>query len=127
TAQVVLGLPYRWARMRSRRTGDELAYASERLTGPARPRTRNRVRLGSERVTADPLADFLTARWAMHVGRGSRTTYWRNSHEPWPLMSAELLELADELVADSGLPGVTDRAPDSVLYSPGVTTAFSAP
>ncbi|MGN6743941.1 MAG: YqjF family protein, partial [Amnibacterium sp.] len=49
-AQVALGLPYRGARMRSRRIGDELAYASERLAGPARPRTRIRVRIGSEPV-----------------------------------------------------------------------------
>jgi uncharacterized protein len=126
TAQVVLGLPYRWARMRSRRVGSELGYASERLTG-ARPRTRIRIRIGDEAVRDDPLADFLTARWAMHVGRGRRTTYWRNAHEPWPLVRAELIELRDELVADSGLPGLADRAPDSVLFSPGVTTGFSAP
>ncbi|MCU1474337.1 DUF2071 domain-containing protein [Amnibacterium sp.] len=127
TAQVALGLPYRWARMRSRRIGDGIAYASERLTGPTRPRTRIRVRLGGEAVTDDPLADFLTARWAMHVARGGRTAYWRNSHEPWPLVTAELRELQDELVADSGFPGLADRAPDSVLFSPGVTTGFSAP
>ena len=127
TAQVARGLPYRWARMRSRRIGDEFAYASERLTGPTRPRTRIRVRIGDEPVTEDPLAEFLTARWAMHVARGSRTTYWRNAHEPWPLVTAELLELRDELVADAGFPGLADRAPDSVLFSPGVTTGFSAP
>jgi uncharacterized protein YqjF (DUF2071 family) len=126
TAQVGLGLPYRWARMRSRRRGDELAYASERLPG-GRPRTRIRVRLGEEPVSGDPLADFLTARWAMHVQRGRRTTYWRNEHEPWPLFRAELRELRDELLADSGLPGLADRAPDSVLWSPGVTTRFAAP
>jgi uncharacterized protein YqjF (DUF2071 family) len=127
TAQVALGLPYRWARMRSRRAGDEIAYASERLTGPSRPRTRIRVRIGDETVQGDPLADFLTARWAMHVARGGRTAYWRNAHEPWPLVRAELLELRDELVADSGLPELADRAPDSVLFSAGVTTGFSAP
>ena len=58
---------------------------------------------------------------------GGRTTYWRNTHEPWPLVTAELLELQDELLADSGFPGLADRAPDSVLFSPGVTTGFSAP
>ncbi|HEY0373371.1 MAG TPA: DUF2071 domain-containing protein [Amnibacterium sp.] len=126
-AQVGLGLPYRWASMRSRWLGDELAYASQRLTGPSRPRTRVHVRILDEPVTADPLADFLTARWAMHVGRGSRTVYWRNEHEPWPLVRAELLELRDELVADSGFPGLAGRPPDSVLFSSGVTTAFSAP
>jgi uncharacterized protein YqjF (DUF2071 family) len=127
TAQVALGLPYRWARMRSRRMGDELGYASERMIGASRPRTRIRVRVLDEPVSADPLADFLTARWAMHVGRGSRTFYWRNEHEPWPLVRAELLELQDELLADSAFPGLAERPPDSVLFSTGVTTAFSAP
>lgn len=127
TAQLALGLPYRWARMRSRWLGDEVAYASERLIGRSRPRSRIRVRVLDEAVTADPLADFLTARWAMHVGRGSRTVYWRNEHEPWPLVRAELLELRDELLADSGFPRLALRPPDSVLFSSGVTTAFSAP
>ena len=53
--------------------------------------------------------------------------YWRNEHEPWTLFRAELLDLRDELVADAGFPGLVDRAPDSVLYSPGVTTRFAAP
>ncbi len=125
-AQIALGLPYRWARMRSRRQGDVLRYASERLTGD-RPRTRIAVRLGAEPVSGDPLADFLTARWAMFVQRGSRTRYWRNEHEAWPLFRATLEELDDELLAATGFPGLATRPPDSVLWSPGVRTAFALP
>lgn len=125
-ANAALGLPYRWARMRSIRREHELGYASERLTG-SRARTRIRVRTTDDAVHGDPLADFLTARWAMHVGRFSRTAYYRNEHESWPLFRAELLELRDELLADAGLPGLAMRRPDSVLYSPGVTTRFSLP
>lgn len=125
-ARLGLGLPYRWARMRSRREGDVLAYASERLEGRQRPRTRIRVRLGGP-VGADGTAAFLTARWAMHVHHLGGTRYWRNEHEPWPLHAARLLELDDELLAAAGFPGVAGRAPDSVLWSPGVTTRFSAP
>ncbi|MFD1722155.1 YqjF family protein [Amnibacterium endophyticum] len=125
-ARVGLGLPYRWARMRARREGDVLAYSSERLEGATRPRTRIRVRLGGP-VEADPLAAFLTARWAMHVHHLGATRYWRNEHEAWPLRSAELLDLDDELLAAAGFPALAERAPDSVLFSPGVTTRFSAP
>ncbi|WP_375400686.1 YqjF family protein [uncultured Amnibacterium sp.] len=125
-ANAGLGLPYRWARMRSSRRDRDLAYASERLTG-TRARTRIRIRTRDEALRDDPLADFLTARWAMHVGRFGRTAYYRNQHEPWLLFRAELLELRDELLADSGLPGLALREPDSVLYSPGVTTTFSLP
>jgi uncharacterized protein YqjF (DUF2071 family) len=125
-ARAALGLPYRWARMRTRRRGDVLAFASERLTGD-RPRTRIAVRLSGEPVTADPLADFLSARWAMFVERGGRTHHWRNTHEPWSLFRAELERLDDELLAASGFPDLAGRPPDSVLWSPGVTTAFTLP
>lgn len=123
-AQAGLGLPYRWARMRSRRDGDVLSYASERLTGE-RPRTRMAVRLGREPVAQDPLADFLTARWGMFTERGSRTRYWRNVHGPWPLFRAELRRLDDELLAATGCPRLAARPPDSVPWSPGVAAAFT--
>lgn len=127
TARVALGLPYRWARMRALRSGSVLEYSSARLEGPARPRTRIRVRVGDRPVVGDPLADFLTARWAMHVRHLGRTRYWRNEHESWPLFGAELLVLRDELLADAGFPDLAARPPDSVLASSGVTTRFSAP
>jgi len=126
-ARIGLGLPYRWARMRGERSGATLRYASERLEGATRPRTRITVQGTDEQVEGDALADFLTARWAMHVGRRSGTHYWRNEHEPWPLLRGVLLGLDDELLADAGFPGLADREPDSVLVSPGVTTRFSAP
>lgn len=126
-ARVALGLPYRWARMRGERIGTTLRYASERLEGASRPRTRIAVRRTAEPVEDDVLAGFLTARWAMHVGRRDGTHYWRNEHEPWPLFRAALLDLDDELLADAGFPALARRAPDSVLFSPGVTTRFSGP
>ena len=72
----------------------------------------------------DPSADFLTARWALFSTRLGRTTYLPNTHEPWPLVTAELVSLDDTLLEVAGIPGLPDRAPDSVLYSPGVTTWF---
>ena len=42
-------------------------------------------------------------------------------------MNAELVELEDDLVAVAGLPGLTSRAPDSVLFSRGVRTDFGRP
>ena len=125
-AEIGLGLPYRWARMRGRRRDDRLEYASQRIGGGG-PRTRIAVRTTAEPVRGDPLADFLTARWGMHLRRGGRTRYWRNTHEPWPLFRAGLERIEDELVAASGLPFVTTRPPDSVLWSPGVSAAFALP
>jgi hypothetical protein len=45
----------------------------------------------------------------------------------WPLQRADLLQVDDALVESCGLPGVTGRPPDSVLYSRGVRTVFAVP
>jgi len=126
-ARVGLGLPYRWASMGVRRRGDVVEYASRRHGPGPRPRTRLAVRPTGDDVAGDPLAEFLTARWGMHVERGGRTRWWPNRHEAWTLRRAELVDLDDELVADSGLPGVADREPDSLLWSEGVDTVFAPP
>ena len=74
TARLGLGLPYTWADMSIVRGGGAITYDSRRrwpraTTGDPLPRTHVKIRPGSETVTGDPLADFLTARWGMHVGR----------------------------------------------------------
>jgi uncharacterized protein len=50
-----------------------------------------------------------------------------NQHERWPIQHAELLDLDDALVTAAGLPGLSDRPPDSVLFSRGVHTEFAWP
>jgi hypothetical protein len=100
---------------------DVIRYSSRRHGGG--PSSTIVARPGAV-VDTDPLADFLTARWGMFTARGGRTRFLPNEHEPWPLQSAELLSLDDDLVAAAGLPGVTNRPPDSVLFSAGVTTRF---
>lgn len=123
-ARAVFGLPYRWARTRL-----EVADGRYRYTGArhwrARARTRIVVRPGAGRVTGDELADFLTARWALFTTQRGKTIHLRNTHEPWPLVEASLEELDDHLLADTGFADLASRPPDSVLFSPGVTTWFS--
>lgn len=120
-ARAVFGLPYFWSRTTMDADGELIRYSSHRHGGG--PSSMIVSRPGAV-VDADPLADFLTARWGMFTTRGGRTRFLPNEHEPWPVHTAELFGLDDELVAAAGLPGVTDRAPDSVLFSPGVTTRF---
>jgi uncharacterized protein YqjF (DUF2071 family) len=120
-ARAVFGLPYEWARTSLDHDGDVIRYRSRRHGGG--PASLIAARPGA-RIQPDPLADFLTARWGMFTARGGRTRFHPNVHEPWPVHAAELLEFDDELVAAAGLPGVTDRAPDSMLFSPGVETWF---
>lgn len=125
-ARTGFGLPYFWASASARLDDDVLHYRSRRHTRAA-PTTTISARATSVAVTADPLAEFLTARWLLFQSRGGRTVLMPNEHEPWPLQKAELIDLDDDLIAAAGIRSIGDRAPDSVLYSPGVTTRFGRP
>ena len=125
-ARVGVGLPYFWAWATARHSGDVLEYTSRRRTRAA-PGTRIAVRTTSAAITADPLAEFLTARWLLFQRRGAVTKLMPNEHDPWSLRRAELLGLDDGLVAAAGIRSIGSRAPDSVLFSPGVTTRFGRP
>lgn len=126
-ARWLLGLNYTWARMRIARHEDVLTYASRRRwPSPAGAHSRLVVQVGAQ-LAADPLANFLTARWGLHTCHLGRTWFLPNSHQPWPLRQAEVLELSEDLLAVAGLAGVSSRPPDSVLFSPGVRTQFGAP
>ena len=127
-ARLALGLNYTWSRMRVDRTGDELTYTSRRRWPPPRgARSRVVVRVGEEEVRDDPLADFLTARWALHTRAWGALRYLPNTHSRWPLVRAELSELDDDLLAVAGFPGLSARPPDSALFSAGVQTQFGLP
>lgn len=127
-ARTAFGLRYNWARMTVRAEGDVLRYATtRRWPGPRGAGGRIVVRPGEALAARDPLADFLTGRWGLHTRWAGRDLYVPNSHEPWPLQRATLVDLEDSLVAAAGLPGLVDRAPDSVLFSPGVRTVFGLP
>ena len=123
-ARASFGLPYQWASTRMQREGRLFGYDSRRIGGG--PCSSVRARMGDP-IRTGPLADFLTARWGLFTRQRGTTLWLPNEHPPWVLHSAELLDLDDELVAAAGLPGITDRRPDSVLYSPGVTTSFGRP
>ncbi len=127
TAQAVFGLPYRWARMSIEHRHGAVVYETSRIGRPeARSRIVVRPTPGSS-AAEDPLASFLTSRWAYHETHLGSTWYGRNLHRPWPLQRAELLALDDGLLEQAGFPGLAGRAPDSVLYSPGVETVFTVP
>jgi uncharacterized protein YqjF (DUF2071 family) len=124
--RTVIGVPYRWARMRLGRDGDLLTYEARLRRLGSRPASRVVVRVGAPRE-ATALDDFLTARWGAHVRRRRGTTYVPNRHEPWPLRDADVVELDDQLMASVGLPGITERPPDHVAFSNGVHAEFGPP
>lgn len=121
-AQALFGLPYRWARAGVRADGARIEYRSRRHGG-RHPSTRVRATLGTETVDT-PLSRFLTARWGFHERHLGRTIWAANAHEPWPLVTAELEALDDDLVADSGFPQLAGRTPDSVLAMPAGHPGF---
>ena len=125
-AQASFGLPYRWARMAFDAAGDEVTYRTA-TRGRTVHRSAVRLRPGPRLATADPLADFLTARWALHEAHLGVTWYVPNVHEPWPLHTAEVTHLDDELVAAAGFPALRHRPPDLVHSSPGVSVRFGFP
>jgi uncharacterized protein YqjF (DUF2071 family) len=124
TARALFNLPYQWARMSLEKT-DLLEYRSRRLSRD-HPSTHVIARPGTTPVDTE-LSRFLTARWGFHERVRGHTIWARNHHEPWQLFDARLDRLDDQLLAAAGFPGLADRAPDSVLYSPGVTTVFAKP
>ncbi|MBT2502346.1 YqjF family protein [Curtobacterium sp. ISL-83] len=122
-ARVATGLPYRWAVAERRKHDGRVAYAMRRHG--THVRSRLDVTVGEPVAEPSTLETFLTARWGMHVRRLGQTRFWPNEHEPWPLYRATLDVLHDDLIRTAGLPfALTELPPDSVLYSPGVTTRF---
>jgi uncharacterized protein YqjF (DUF2071 family) len=123
-ARALFGIPYLWSHTRLEVAAGEYRYTSTRHLA-AHARTRIVARPTGVPVIDDPLAEFLTARWALFTRVRGRTIRLRNHHQPWTLFTAELISLDDTLLAVAGFPGLAEsRAPDSVLYSPGVTTWF---
>lgn len=118
-------LPYLWSHMRCTRRGDRIAYTCRRRwPGPRGATSRVLVDVGSP-ITAGPLEQFLTARWGLHnTGLGGTTVFWPNHHGRWPLHTATVPVLDDELLAAAGFGDLLQRPPDSVLFSPGVDVVF---
>jgi uncharacterized protein YqjF (DUF2071 family) len=130
TARLFFRLPYHWARMSVRHSGDDYWYASRRREpgqGPTPARSRLGVRVTSALDSPSPLDHFLTARWRLHFSLAGRTVHMPNEHPRWPLFRAELLACDENLIAAAGLPGIGSRPPDSVLFSPGVRVRFARP
>ncbi len=123
-ARLGLGIPYTWARLRRHRDGDRVTYESRRRAPERGLRSVLTVRVG-ERVEPTPLETWLTARWGAHTRVAGRTLWVPNEHEAWPLYAATVVELADDLLAASG---VTPSGPRlRALWSPGVATRFGRP
>ena len=126
-ARALFSLPYVWARTAHRPRVDGWEYASRRVAVPSASGARFRlaVEVDSASTVDDELSRFLTARWGLYQSRFGRTRWLPNTHEAWILHPARVTGLYDELCTAAGLPGVSNRPPESVLFSPGVTASFA--
>jgi len=124
-ARAVFSIPYFWSSTRLVRRDGVLHYDSIRHRDRY-ARTAFSVRPTTRLVTDDPLADFLTARWALFVTHHGHPTRLPNTHERWELYDAHLESINDRLLEVAGFSGTALRPPDSVLYSPGVTARFGS-
>jgi uncharacterized protein YqjF (DUF2071 family) len=116
-------LPYRWSQIRLTGRGDRWDYrVRRRWPGPRGASGEFTVRVGERLADPSPLDLFLTARWRLHQTAWGRPLHWPVEHEEWPLHRAEVVHLADDLVAAAGVR--VSGPPDSVLWSPGVDSRF---
>ena len=118
-------LPYTWARMHVKQRGDRWWWRSDRRYPRGGGSMSLIVDVG-EQVEPTPLETFYTARWGLHSTLAGRTVWTPNEHEPWPLHSARIVELREDLVERAGV-CVHGRPTERVLYSAGVHTTFGLP
>lgn len=122
--RIGLGVPYTWAKMRLTRVGARITYASVRRWPRRGLRSRLVVDVGPV-VEPTPLEIWLTARWGAHTRKGGRTSWVPNEHAPFPLHSAEVVEIDDDLVAAGGVGPSGEQL--RALFSPGVRARFGRP
>lgn len=151
-ARAALNVPYYWARMtgssnagpsREGATGapgtgsDEgvqMNYGSRRLRPHGvrscreLPVSALTVEVGAPIPSPSDTDVFLSARFGLHTQIAGRGVWVPNTHRPWPLRSATVVQLSDQLVAATGLPDLPGlREPDHVMFSRGVHTRFGFP
>ena len=104
-------------------SGRNAGYSVRRFRGGARSDFAVAAELDAPAV--DPLSIHLTARFGLHSTFRGRTLYIPNAHSAWPLYRVHLTLLQDELVGAAGIQ--VAGPPESVLFSPGVSTQFGWP
>jgi len=124
-ARTAFKLPYCYAKAKVNLSGTgpgAVLTSSVERRWPTQGRSSIAVRVGQP-LTPGPLEDFLTARWGLvSASRGNKLWYGPVEHEPWPLHSAELLHLDDNLITAAGLPAPIGEP--HLMFSPGVNTTI---
>jgi uncharacterized protein YqjF (DUF2071 family) len=109
------GAPYHHGRLSVDRDHDTVTYAGSRSGGG--PSYRATVRPGDPLESSD-LDTWLTGRWRAYTTHLGQLLAFPVEHEPWPLRSARLDTLEENLSDHAGLPELGE--PSLVHYSDGV-------
>ncbi len=122
--RAAMGIPYTWAKMSVTRSAGQVSYVSARRWPRRGLRSHVSVDIGAP-VAPSPLEIWLTARWGAHTTKAGYTWWLPNEHPTWPLRSAEVTELDDELVAAATVS--TSGPMLRPLFTPGVPARFGRP
>jgi uncharacterized protein YqjF (DUF2071 family) len=121
-ARLTYRLPYRWAAMRVRSKAARVEYVSRRHFWPGAAHI---IIARGLPLRADALARFLTARFRLYTTIARRPAFAQVEHPPWPLESATLEKLDQDVIEHSGLP--RPAGPPLVHFSPGVDVRIGRP
>lgn len=121
-ARVSYGLPYRWAEMRVRDGANEIEYTSRRHFGSGHAKIR--IRPGPA-IRANELECFLTARYRLYTKLAGRLAFAQVDHAPWPLQSAAVVQLEQDVIEHSGVPAPVGGP--LAHFSPGIDVRIGRP
>jgi len=121
-ARLSYGLPYRWANMRVRCDAMQVQYTSRRHTG--RGRAHIVIRRGSP-LEVGERERFLTARFRLYTILAGRLAFAQVDHAPWPLESATLVKLDQDVIQQSSVPRPTGEP--LVHFSPTLFVRIGRP
>lgn len=117
-----VGVPYVWSRVGVRADGAHRTYTTHRRRTEAASVLE--IDIG-EPIAPTELEIFLSARWGMHSALRGRPVWVPNHHGAWPLHTATVTRLDDDLVAAAGVAPVGPML--RPLWSPGVHARFGRP
>jgi uncharacterized protein YqjF (DUF2071 family) len=114
-ARALYRLPYRWAEMRVLRHERIVEYQSRRKRPFGSASASIAVQQGGP-IHANDFDNFLTARYRLYTMVSKRLAFAQIEHAPWPLHSARLLHLEQNLIERSGVP--KPRGSPLIHFSP---------
>ena len=123
-ARLTYRLPYCCGSTSHERVGDDLVTRVRRRWPTRTAESGIRVEMG-ERIEADDLDIFLTARWGLYSTSRRGLRYAAVDHEPWPLRAARAPQWDGTLLEAAGLSA--PAAEPHVRCSDGVSVRIGLP